>query len=114
MTARNAAPTRASRLAPAAPGTAPLAEPWAAVSSKYQVGQVVRGPTTKLATFEAFAEIEPGVEELIHISELPDERITHRSRSCAKARASCCESSRSTRPATISASARGRWTTRRT
>ena len=75
---------------------------------------MVRGPTTKLATFEAFAEIEPGVEELIHISELPDERITHRSRSCAKARASCCESSRSTRPATISASARGRWTTRRT
>src|SRR5207237_3801849 len=53
------------------------AEPWAEVARKYQVGQVVRGTITKLATFGAFAEIEPGVEGLIHISELSDERITH-------------------------------------
>jgi small subunit ribosomal protein S1 len=53
------------------------AEPWAEVEAKYQVGQVVRGTITKLATFGAFAEIEPGVEGLIHISELSDERITH-------------------------------------
>ena len=37
----------------------------------------MRGTITKLATFGAFAEIEPGVEGLIHISELSDERITH-------------------------------------
>jgi small subunit ribosomal protein S1 len=53
------------------------AEPWAEVASKYQVGQNVVGKITKLATFGAFAEIEPGVEGLIHISELSDERITH-------------------------------------
>lgn len=53
------------------------AEPWAEVEAKYQVGQDVRGTITKLATFGAFAEIEPGVEGLIHISELSDERITH-------------------------------------
>src|SRR6185369_13855981 len=53
------------------------AEPWAEVETKYQVSQVVRGTITKLATFGAFAEIEPGVEGLIHISELSDERITH-------------------------------------
>jgi small subunit ribosomal protein S1 len=52
-------------------------EPWAQVSNKYQVGQVVGGKITKLATFGAFAEIEPGVEGLIHISELSDERISH-------------------------------------
>lgn len=52
-------------------------EPWARVASKYQIGQVVGGKITKLATFGAFAEIEPGVEGLIHISELSDERITH-------------------------------------
>jgi predicted RNA-binding protein with RPS1 domain len=32
---------------------------------------------TKLATFGAFAELEPGIEGLIHISELTDERIQH-------------------------------------
>ena len=32
---------------------------------------------TKLAQFGAFAELEPGVEGLVHISELSDERITH-------------------------------------
>jgi small subunit ribosomal protein S1 len=53
------------------------AEPWADISTKYQLGQVVDGRITKLATFGAFAEIEPGVEGLIHISELSDERITH-------------------------------------
>jgi small subunit ribosomal protein S1 len=52
-------------------------EPWAQVSNKYQVGQLVGGKITKLATFGAFAEIEPGVEGLIHISELSDERISH-------------------------------------
>ena len=52
-------------------------EPWAQVQNKYQIGQVVGGKITKLATFGAFAEIEPGVEGLIHISELSDERITH-------------------------------------
>ena len=52
-------------------------EPWAEVAAKYQIGQVVTGTITKLASFGAFAEIEPGVEGLIHISELSDERITH-------------------------------------
>jgi small subunit ribosomal protein S1 len=51
------------------------AEPWAEVEAKYQVGQVVRGTITKLATFGAFAEIEPGVEGLIHISELGHGRV---------------------------------------
>lgn len=52
-------------------------EPWAQISEKYQEGQVVTGRITKLAAFGAFAEIEPGIEGLIHISELSDDRITH-------------------------------------
>jgi small subunit ribosomal protein S1 len=53
------------------------AEPWAEVATKYEIGQMVPGKITKLATFGAFAEMEPGIEGLIHISELSDERITH-------------------------------------
>ena len=52
-------------------------EPWSRVNDKYQVGQVVNGKITKLAAFGAFAEIEAGIEGLIHISELSEDRITH-------------------------------------
>jgi small subunit ribosomal protein S1 len=52
-------------------------EPWSRIAEKYTVGQEVEGRITKLATFGAFAEIESGVEGLIHISELSAERVTH-------------------------------------
>ena len=52
-------------------------EPWMQIGEKYHQGQVVSGRITKLAAFGAFAEIEPGIEGLIHISELSDDRITH-------------------------------------
>ncbi|MGA9585725.1 MAG: 30S ribosomal protein S1 [Terracidiphilus sp.] len=45
-------------------------EPWEAAQGKFQVGQRVTGPVTRLADFGAFVEIEPGVEGLIHISEM--------------------------------------------
>jgi small subunit ribosomal protein S1 len=51
--------------------------PWARIEQKYQLGQTVFARVTKLAQFGAFAEVEPGVEGLIHISELSEERITH-------------------------------------
>ncbi len=53
------------------------AEPWSRVAAKYEVGQLVRGSVTQLANFGAFARIEDGIEGLIHVSELADERITH-------------------------------------
>jgi len=53
------------------------AEPWSQVAAKYEVGQLVRGAVTQLANFGAFARIEDGIEGLIHVSELTDERITH-------------------------------------
>ena len=53
------------------------AEPWSRVAAAYEVGQLVRGTVTQLANFGAFARIEDGIEGLIHVSELVDERVTH-------------------------------------
>jgi small subunit ribosomal protein S1 len=46
------------------------AHPWDAVAGKYQTGERVRGVVTRLMEFGAFVELEPGVEGLIHISEM--------------------------------------------
>jgi small subunit ribosomal protein S1 len=51
--------------------------PWDAAASKYEVGQIVKGRVTKLAPFGAFVELEPGLEGLVHISELSSKPITH-------------------------------------
>ena len=53
------------------------AEPWSRVAASYEVGKLVRGVVTQLANFGAFARIEDGIEGLIHVSELADERIQH-------------------------------------
>jgi small subunit ribosomal protein S1 len=53
------------------------AEPWSRVAAKYEVGQLVRGTVTQLANFGAFARIEDGIEGLIHVSEIADDRVTH-------------------------------------
>ncbi len=47
-------------------------DPWNSVASRYRVGQTVEGVLTHLAKFGAFVELEPGVEGLIHISELAE------------------------------------------
>lgn len=52
-------------------------EPWGEIGDRYSVGQLVKARVTKLAIFGAFAQLEPGIEGLIHISELSDERIQH-------------------------------------
>jgi small subunit ribosomal protein S1 len=52
-------------------------DPWTLVDEKYQVGQVVRGEITNVVAFGAFARLEPGVEGLIHISELAEGKISH-------------------------------------
>jgi len=46
------------------------AEPWDAVPDKYIAGQRVTGTVTRLMDFGAFVELEPGVEGLIHVSEM--------------------------------------------
>jgi small subunit ribosomal protein S1 len=46
------------------------AEPWANAAERFQAGQRVTGTVTRLQDFGAFVEIEPGIEGLIHISEM--------------------------------------------
>ena len=49
--------------------------PWNQFMTNYNVGDVVDAKIVKLMTFGAFAEILPGVDGLIHISQIADKRI---------------------------------------
>src|SRR6266404_5721995 len=44
--------------------------PWDAVAEKYKAGERVRGTVTRLTDYGAFVELDPGIEGLIHISEM--------------------------------------------
>jgi small subunit ribosomal protein S1 len=44
--------------------------PWDAVAGKYKTGERVRGTVTRVVEFGAFVELEPGIEGLIHVSEM--------------------------------------------
>jgi small subunit ribosomal protein S1 len=46
------------------------AEPWEAAATKYETGQRITGTVTRLTDFGAFVELEPGIEGLIHVSEM--------------------------------------------
>lgn len=53
----------------------PAGNPWAKFTEKYEVGSVAQVTVVKLMPFGAFAEILPGVDGLIHISQIADRRI---------------------------------------
>ncbi|HHY96236.1 MAG TPA: 30S ribosomal protein S1, partial [Firmicutes bacterium] len=53
-----------------------MPDPWENVSERYPIGAVVSGHVTRLAPFGAFVELEPGVEGLIHLSELSSDRVS--------------------------------------
>ena len=57
--------------------------PWTNVDRKYPVGSNVKGVVSRLAQFGAFVKLEPGVEGLIHVSELAHHRV-HRVDSVVK------------------------------
>lgn len=52
-----------------------LENPWVSAASKYPPNAVVQGTVTKLMEFGAFVQLEPGIEGLIHISELSPKRV---------------------------------------
>src|SRR5262249_6644438 len=52
-----------------------MASPWDTAEEKYHPGTVVPGKVTRLMDFGAFVELEPGLEGLIHISELAPQRV---------------------------------------
>ena len=50
-------------------------DPWKSVGDKYAQGMTVEGTVTRLADFGAFIELEPGLEGLVHVSELANTRV---------------------------------------
>jgi len=52
-----------------------LASPWSDAAAKYPAGKVVPGVVTRVTDFGAFVELEPGIEGLVHISELSPNRV---------------------------------------
>lgn len=53
----------------------PEEHPWLNIQSRFPVGSTVRGPVTRLAQFGAFVKVAPGVEGLIHVSELAHHKV---------------------------------------
>ena len=55
-----------------------LADPWLEVERKFPVGSQIEGPVTKIMNFGAFVQITPGIDGLVHVSEIvADRRINH-------------------------------------
>ncbi len=50
-------------------------DPWSSMAAKFKVGQIVKGKVSKLASFGAFVEIEEGIDGLVHISQISDDRV---------------------------------------
>ncbi len=50
--------------------------PWTNIDQKYTPSSIVKGVVTRTAKFGAFVKLEPGVEGLIHVSELAHHRVT--------------------------------------
>src|SRR5208282_1715352 len=47
-----------------------LPDPWATAAEKYHVGDRVKGSVARVTDFGAFVELEPGLDGLIHLSEM--------------------------------------------
>ncbi|MGN1350099.1 MAG: bifunctional 4-hydroxy-3-methylbut-2-enyl diphosphate reductase/30S ribosomal protein S1 [Anaerovoracaceae bacterium] len=52
-------------------------EPWSVINEKYTVGQVVTGKVVQIKEYGAFVELEPGLDGLVHISEIAAKRVTN-------------------------------------
>ena len=49
--------------------------PWAKAAVNYQVGNVVKGKVARMTDFGAFVELEPGIDALLHVSQISKERV---------------------------------------
>ena len=49
--------------------------PWKDASSKYAVGNIVTGKVARMTDFGAFVELEPGVDALLHVSQIAKEHV---------------------------------------
>ena len=50
-------------------------DPWSDIDSFFKIGDVVQGTITKITSFGAFVELKDGIDGLVHISQISEERI---------------------------------------
>jgi len=50
-------------------------DPWSDIDSFFKIGDVVQGTVTKITSFGAFVELKDGIDGLVHISQISEERI---------------------------------------
>jgi len=50
-------------------------DPWAGITARYRVGSIVTGKVSNITDFGVFVELEPGVEGLVHVSEVSSEKV---------------------------------------
>src|SRR4029079_7654215 len=53
------------------------ADPWSTLEGKLKEGDVVKGPVLRVMDFGAFVEIFPGIDGLVHVSQLARRRVAH-------------------------------------
>lgn len=58
---------------------AALPEPWEEHANDYQPGDVVQGVVKRVVDFGAFVELQPGLEGLVHVSQISNEHVAHAS-----------------------------------
>ena len=54
-----------------------MPEPWSVINENYHVDQIVRGKVVQLKEYGAFVELEPGLDGLVHISEVANKRVAN-------------------------------------
>lgn len=53
----------------------PDENPWAGASEKYAIGNIVTGKVARMTDFGAFVELEPGIDALLHVSQIAKEHV---------------------------------------
>src|SRR5699024_5736952 len=53
----------------------PEKNPWVTAAEKYAVGRIVTGKVARMTDFGAFVELEPGVDALLHVSQIAKEHV---------------------------------------
>ncbi|MDR3294801.1 MAG: bifunctional 4-hydroxy-3-methylbut-2-enyl diphosphate reductase/30S ribosomal protein S1 [Clostridiales Family XIII bacterium] len=52
-------------------------EPWSVIGEKYKVGQIIQGRAVQIKEYGVFVELEPGLDGLVHISEIAFKRVNN-------------------------------------
>ncbi len=52
-----------------------MGDPWDRIPAEYPIGKIVDAKVLKILDFGAFVEVEKGVEGLVHVSEISEERV---------------------------------------